>query len=606
MARREGAGRSQSDILDAVSSGRRDGPGGRESIAATRELTRALATAGAGNRELAQSLTAAAGAFRSASETLKSVVSSGRGAGDTIAPASQGQREAGQNLAGQAGQRTDVPPLPGTSGQTSLPPPPAPPPPKRVKSSETLMPVIKGAASALSSSIISNMGAASAEDYQIGQLSRRTLDSSMGIQNYRDRLRQSALGTGASFEEAFQYSKTSTRFKGSLTTRQAQDQADSSMQSAFGLGADRGVYQGTVEALGRAGAIGGGGQAAGFGGGDQKAFAQTIAETLAKGKLFDRLDEVMASMSELTQTISSRGGLVDPQKLGDAMAKVNMEMIGKVGTDPRARSIQERAPQLMAGLDKLMSGMGKDTLGMAVYSQQNPQAGGFGIKSMVDYRRSMEGGDIEAKARIYSGAFKTMGGDVNKLDSNRSMIASNMLANKYGMTYDTMQDMLKVSQAITNPKGKSNLDELKDDSNNSLSAESYRAIMKRKEKGSEGTMQLATRIGAATTIEDINTALSATIKAGSETEQTRGGKQTLAKLQNVMQNGTNVEDMREQALSALASKNGELNLGGNRLENPQVAMTDLTASRIRDIFECLQKNTFRFIFYATSLKRMNV
>jgi hypothetical protein len=227
---------------------------------------------------------------------------------------------------------------------------------------------------------------------------------------------------GVTDEDRFRSLNVSTRFAGStrLTQKQISDQADTSVKSAFALGLDRTNYAATLESFGRAGAVGGETTRTGSGSAitatnsgnfkqDQKEFALTIAEALANGKLFDRMDEVMKGMAGMADMVGGRMGDLDPQKLASAFAEANKAAAG----DPR---LQEAVPGLFGKVDQQMSTMVRDPMLVAGYAKSDAGKGRGGADMLYNIQKTLEGGDVLAKFDMMGGEFKTRTG----LTANKS------------------------------------------------------------------------------------------------------------------------------------------------------------------------------------------
>jgi hypothetical protein len=154
-----------------------------------------------------------------------------------------------------------------------------------------------------------------AEDYQIGQMSRRAVDyNQQSLQSYRQRIYDLAQGTGLSQDESRTLTFMSNRFgmgtsggvgnssTGPLGSFDQGTQAKAVAEQAFGLGLNRGQYFSTLQTLGESEAVGAAGKAGGQKQ-DYREFGQTIAETLASGRLFDRMDQVISSIGDLAGQI---------------------------------------------------------------------------------------------------------------------------------------------------------------------------------------------------------------------------------------------------------------------------------------------------------------
>lgn len=446
------------------------------------------------------------------------------------------------------------------------------------------------AANAIAAPIASVADQTRGEDYAVGQMSRRFLDyRTEGLQNYRSRVNDMGEGIGGTFEESMRMSTLVGRFGAGTGknipggTFATMDQGKYGMNAAFNLGMDRSQYMSTLETLGRAGAVGGitdatGKNAGGFGQ-DQKQFAITIAETLASGKLFDRMDEVMQSMQALTQEMSARGATVNADELAKALASANL-----AATESGSAKLQERAPELTAGIDRTVTNMGYDPLAMSVWSKmpgQKQGPGGFGAGSLYDYKKTLEGGDLVAKSQLFSGVFQKWAGKggleevrTGKMNE-RTKLALVQTAQQYGMSIEDMEGSLKIAGAIGTRKGQQTITQLQKD-------KTYQDI---KAKGSAAATQLYTQVATTDSAESLQTIVGKTAQTmldrGLKTDEQKSLYNNLMAVKdNVTQGSLDIDkksvmDMiAKNELQTSTATRADFN-AANRLENPQVAANNL-------------------------------
>lgn len=453
------------------------------------------------------------------------------------------------------------------------------------------------------------------EDYRVGQMSRRYLDYDRnGLQNYRSRINDLAVNTGASFEESFQLANISQRFgrgatRGGKTavrnglntfgqeidTQEQLNQGRASMEAAFSLGADRGTYFGTLETLGRTGAVGSAGKAGGFQQ-DQKQFAVTIAETLASGRLMDRLDEVLQGFAGLAQELSARGATIDPDVLGKAIASANVE-----AQDLGDARLQEKSTQVVGDISRTVSGMGYDPLAISTFTKMPGKGtgpGGVGSDTLYDYRKFIEGGDVIGQSQLYGDMFNRMtrGKGVQEVTSGqlsgttRRMLT--VMADRQGTTVQNIEDMIKIASGVANQASKgtgstptTNFNALKD-------SQEYRQVQA---QGSQASIQLYTQLATAADEKSLNQSIERTttllqdkgLKTSAQQElyeQLGDVKAGAAVTINGTTYATNTLDEKKAAAMRLIAKNEtqtafseKAELGTpNRLENFQSATNNLT------------------------------
>ena len=268
-------------------------------------------------------------------------------------------------------------------------------------------------------------------DYKIGQLSRRTLDyRTTDISNYRNRIRHMGDAYGMDQEESFGFAQTAARFSQGAnstsyntagtnpqrrtSTDESLRQLQSSGAAAFELGANRSGYVQTLEDLGRAGAVGGANRGQINSGGfamDPEKFASVIGETLANGRLMDRMDEVIKTLGETAKTISARGGVVNVQGIAEAMASYN-----RTAQDLGNAQLQERAPTLMQNLGTMYAGKSKDMFSMAAYASEHPELKGANL--LNEYQRFTENADPKEQNRLFMKSVSMVTGGT-KADGSR-------------------------------------------------------------------------------------------------------------------------------------------------------------------------------------------
>jgi murein DD-endopeptidase MepM/ murein hydrolase activator NlpD len=432
---------------------------------------------------------------------------------------------------------------------------------------------------------------AMANDYAVGQMSRRYLDSSQNIQNYRQRIHDFSLGTGMSFEEGMAFTNVGGRFAGTGVSRamgraqtssfDAQSQMQYSAQMAFGLGANRDQYLSTLTTLGRAGAVGTGGRGGGFAQ-DQKQFAITIAETLASGRLFDRMDEVMQSLEGLTSEISARGAATDPAALAKAIASANV-----AATQSGSARLQERSGSVLADINRASSGYAKDPLGLAIFTQQHgPAKGGrFGLTDVMEYEEMMEGGDIAAQSKMLMSRAKSYGasgGDFTgpekslKDMSEGSLVAIRQVQAETGKTQAQVIDMFRIASGVaTNVANKGGTDLSKD--------AGYQSVLK---AGTPGAVMMYAKAASATTNEDVQSILSQqiqTIERKAIGTRTSGEAATLSSFQATqrgLQSGSiTVDQARQNVMKTIAQNPSGGGFGAeNMMESPKIQAQELNTA----------------------------
>ena len=483
------------------------------------------------------------------------------------------------------------------AGSTALQPDPnAPKPPP------TLKDLAKDSAKAFSTGVMAFTGQAEVDDYRIGQMSRRHLDNNNeSIQSYRERVRDINIGTGMSHDQVFQYAQTAGRYgqgtfnsargptdttTGKVGTFDSLTQATTSAKMAFGLGADAEKYNDTLASFGHAGSVGASGKAGGFGQ-DQKQFAVTIAETLASGKLMDRLDDVLSSMTNLAGHIASRGGDVDANILGRALASAN-----NTAKEFGSAKLQERAPDLLSKIDQTTSNLVNDPAAFAVYNRMHPSASGnVGIRDMREFRKTMEGGDIIEKSKVYGGLYELHGGNLANLKpggklTDQDMIAQQKLSSDYGMTTEDYENTLKIASGVSSGQGLQKLDSLQKSAD-------YQKLTK---IGSAGAISTYASVGTAENKEDLSSTLEKLITNVKETpgftnasSRTIGSALTkesafgdkLIAAQESLKSGGDTESVRKTVMDLIASNENDtscnkINLDvGNRLEQSKVQTTEL-------------------------------
>jgi len=483
------------------------------------------------------------------------------------------------------------------AGSTALQPDanaPKPPP--------TLKDLALDSAKKFSTGVMAFTGQAEVDDYRIGQMSRRHLDNdNESIQSYRQRVRDINIGTGMSHDQVFQYAQTAGRYgqgtfnsargptdttTGKVGTFDSLTQATTSAKMAFGLGADAEKYNDTLASFGHAGSVGASGKAGGFGQ-DQKQFAVTIAETLASGKLMDRLDDVLSSMTNLAGHIASRGGDVDANILGRALASAN-----NTAKEFGSAKLQERAPDLLSKIDQTTSNLVNDPAAFAVYNRMHPSAAGnVGIRDMREFRKTMEGGDIIEKSKVYGGLYELHGGNLANLKpggklTDQDMIAQQKLSSDYGMTTEDYENTLKIAGGVSSGQGLQKLDSIQKSAD-------YQKLTK---IGSAGAISTYASLGTAENKEDLSSTLSKLITNVKETpgftnassrivgsaltkESAFGDK--LIAAQDSLKSGGDTETVRKTVMDLIAANEndtsgGKINLDvGNRLEQSKVQTTEL-------------------------------
>lgn len=454
-----------------------------------------------------------------------------RGAGDTADVISNLQRaiESLVSRGGGSGQSGDQTSAPAPSPQSSALPPryqlsgaapsqptaaPSSPLPPASRDRETAAPRdpvqrnfaeilgrgLKDLSSYLTRNIDQSRPRVAVDDYQIGQMSRRALDyNTQSLQSYRQRIFDLGQRTGMSLDESKQLAFMSNRFglgtsggvgttsTGRIGSFDQGEQAKAAAEAAFGLGLNRKTYFSTLQTLGQAGAVG----AAGAAGGQQqdyRQFATTIAETLATGRLFDRMDDVMASIGELASNISARGGIVDPQMLASAIASANLTAL-----DSGSARLQERAPKIIQDIGTFSASQMNDPMSLAM----NLKAGllgknGVNLSDVLGSMDIMAGGDVEAQSRSYVERFKTFGGNLGALAGNksakdldsRSMGAIFAMSQLQGQSPQQILDMLRIANGVGSNRAGSRQSELQNDA-------TYKALTSK--PGNEQSAQLYSR-----------------------------------------------------------------------------------------------------------------
>lgn len=246
-------------------------------------------------------------------------------------------------------------------------------------------------------------------DYDVGQLSRRTLDyRSTELTPYRDQIRHMGDKTGMTQNESFGFAQTAARFgQGASTGRGTSPGAstndtlremEASAGTAFALGANRGNYQNTLETLGKTGAVGGvsanGVNSGGFAM-DPKQFATIVGDSLANGRLMDRMDEVIQELGTTAQTITARGGIANVTAIAENMAITN-----RVAQNVGSAALQERAPALAQGLDSYVSKSGNNALLLSQYQQAHPEMGGTEL--LNEFNRATTSGDPRVQQKLFN------------------------------------------------------------------------------------------------------------------------------------------------------------------------------------------------------------
>ena len=246
-------------------------------------------------------------------------------------------------------------------------------------------------------------------DYDVGQLSRRTLDyRSTELTPYRDQIRHMGDKTGMTQNESFGFAQTAARFgQGASTGRGTSPGAstndtlremEASAGTAFALGASRGNYQNTLETLGKTGAVGGvsanGVNSGGFAM-DPKQFATIVGDSLANGRLMDRMDEVIQELGTTAQTITARGGIANVTAIAENMAITN-----RVAQNVGSAALQERAPALAQGLDSYVSRSGNNALLLSQYQQAHPEMGGTEL--LNEFNRATTSGDPRVQQKLFN------------------------------------------------------------------------------------------------------------------------------------------------------------------------------------------------------------
>jgi len=423
---------------------------------------------------------------------------------------------------------------------------------------------------------------AAEDDYRIGQMSRRYLDNqSMSLTAYRQRISNLQLGTGMDMNEAIAFTNVAGRFgqgtrRGLSSSYDIANQTQFGAQMAFSLGADRGNYLNTLSQLGRVGAVGTAGKAGGFAQ-DQRQFAITIAETLASGKLFDRLDEVLQSVGGLATEMASRGGEVNAENIARALASAN-----QTAKDSGSAKLQERAPELLAGISRITAGQAQslDPMLMAAYTRVNPKSTpGFGARDIISLQKVMQGSDLEKQSSVFAEQFKMFGGDIKELAggkstddlSARSAGALLRFSQKTGMTAEQAADSLRLAAGVSSQQGQERLRGLK-------ASSQYQAFQ---QGASAGAVGLYTRIATGEK-GDIDQALGQQIESLSKKPTDKAAQELSRKLEeqrNSLKNGMDTDTVRTNVLKTIeASKNSSLFGAENPLEAQKVQTQELNAA----------------------------
>lgn len=260
-------------------------------------------------------------------------------------------------------------------------------------------------------------------------------------------------------EEKMGFFNTASRFAG-LSTRATNlgnifSEANQSAATATMLRINTESYQQALDVFGRAGQVGSGG---GFKM-DQKEFAETIAFALERGKLMDRLDETIRTMSGLTSQVVARGGAAaDPQQMIGMLARLN---IG-AGID---RRLQEQAPNIMAGIDRTLQGSQNNGLMFLSYQSSIPGTMNKDfLQQQMEYTELLQSGDIETKSKVFLEAFRKAGGtNVVGRNKNGSLnpignfegldakdrVAMSILSNETGLNTSQIQQYVRVAQMLS-------------------------------------------------------------------------------------------------------------------------------------------------------------
>ena len=486
-------------------------------------------------------------------------------------PGPNPQTQPGPNPQTQPGPNPQTQPAPNPQTHSD-PNPPTP-----------LKDLVAASLKGFATSVNSFTAQAEVDDYRIGQLSRRHLDdTTQSIQSYRERIRDLTIGTGMSHDEVYQYAQTAGRYgagTGRQNTFDSLTQAKTSAKMSFVLGANAENYNDTISAFGRAGAVGASGQSGGFTQ-DQRQFAVVIAETLASGKLFDRLDEVLSSMTNLASHIASRGGDVDPSMLGRALASAN-----NTAREFGGAKLQERAPDLLSKIDQTTSNLVNDPAAFAVYNRMHPSAAGnVGIQDMRAFRRTMEGGDIIEKSRVYGGLYELHGGNLANLRpggklSEQDMIAQHKLSQDYGMTTDDYENTLRIASGVSSGTGMQRLNAVQGSSE-------YQQLAR---TGSAGAVSTYARVATSETKDDLAATLQKLITNVSETPgaaQLPGSKESLfvgklTGLKNTLDSSGDPDSIRNSLMSLIAGNESNTSSTkvdldvGNRLNQSRIQTVEL-------------------------------
>lgn len=421
--------------------------------------------------------------------------------------------------------------------------------------------------------------AAAENDYRIGQMSRRYLDnSSMSLNAYRQRISNLQMGTGMDMNEAIQFTNISGRFSQGTRRNPANsfdqaNQTEFSARMAFSLGADRSNYMTALNQLGRAGAVGGGGRAGGFAQ-DQRQFAITIAETLASGKLFDRLDDVMQSMGSLATEMASRGGDINTEGLARAIASAN-----EAAKQSGSARLQERAPEVLGNISRTTSAQAQalDPMLIAAYTKVVPKSGpGFGAKDIIRMNKAMQGSDVETQSQVFIEMFRRNGGNIRELAngnditnlSTKSSGALVRMAQQRGMTTDQLADTLRIAQGVGSQAGGQRLRALQESGQ-------YQSFKQGAEAGAVG---LYTRIATGER-GDIEQALGAQIESLSKKPLDKEAKTLLAQLtqqQAALKQGADTDTVRSSVMKTIETNKASKLFGAeNPLEASKVQTQEL-------------------------------
>lgn len=259
-----------------------------------------------------------------------------------------------------------------------------------------------------------------------------------------------------------QYLRTANRFNtiggqtGTNTFQNNYNQANFSAASmtSLGLGGDLSNYLQLLDVSGRVGSVGAGGQSAGFKT-DQKEFAETIAFALERGKLMDRLDETIKTMTGLTQQVVQRVGASDPQQLVLTLAKMN------IGAKDDRR-LQEQAGNIAFTADQASQSALNDPLGYKVYSDQLRRQGkdtSNVVNTYLKYGEFLRSGNIGDKLSFFYKTFQEIRpkgpdenlgklGDFDTVDS-ASQVPLLQRASMYNLNPTQMQAILQYGKILS-------------------------------------------------------------------------------------------------------------------------------------------------------------